>query len=99
MSKKIFPKKFAVLALILLLSLFLRFYKISSLFPFNGDVAWDYLSAESFLKGGLWPLIGISSSVPWLHQGAFFTYLLIIILGLSKGIRLLPLFLLLPWGF
>ena len=90
MSKKIFPKKFAVLALILLLSLFLRFYKISSLFPFNGDVAWDYLSAESFLKGGLWPLIGISSSVPWLHQGAFFTYLLIIILGLSKGNPVAP---------
>jgi len=81
-----------LLILILFLSLVLRFYKISTLFPFNGDVAWDFLSAGSFLKGGSFPLVGISSSVPWLHQGAFFTYILIIILGIFKGNPVAPVF-------
>ena len=68
--------------LILSLAGFLRLYQITSLFSFNGDVAWDYLSARNFLTGGAFPLVGIPSSVPWLHQGAFFTYFLIIILGI-----------------
>lgn len=70
--------------MILLLAGGLRFYRISSLFSFEGDVAWDYFSAKQFLTGGKFPLIGISSSVPWLHQGAFFTYILIVLLGLFK---------------
>lgn len=34
----------------------------------------------------------IASSVPWLHQGAFFTYILIVILGLFKGNLIAPAF-------
>jgi len=70
MKKKLF------LVFIFVLAVFFRFYKINDFFIFNGDVARDYLSARDISLIGKIPLVGCPSSVPWLHQGAFFIYLL-----------------------
>lgn len=77
-------KKKVVLILILALAVFLRFYKINELFSFNGDVARDYLSARDIPLFGKIPLVGLASSVPWLHQGALFIYILSLALWLGK---------------
>lgn len=62
--------------LILLLGAFLLFYKISDFMPFIGDQAWFYISARNMLLSGAIPLVGITSSHTWLHQGPLWTYLL-----------------------
>ncbi|OGD02751.1 hypothetical protein A2576_04450 [Candidatus Amesbacteria bacterium RIFOXYD1_FULL_47_9] len=50
---------------------------------FFGDQAWFYLSARDALLTGRLPLVGITSSIVWLHQGPLWTYLLIPVLALS----------------
>lgn len=45
--------------------------------PFFGDIAWFYLSARDALLSGKFPLLGITSSIVWLHQGPLWTYLLV----------------------
>lgn len=62
--------------LILLVASFLRFYKLDQFMIFLGDQGWYYLSALEMIKTGNIPLVGIPSSVIWLHQGAFATYLI-----------------------
>jgi GT2 family glycosyltransferase len=67
---------------ILFLSAFLLFYHINTLMPFIGDQAWFYLSARDiFLRKSL-PLVGITASHPWLHQGSYWTYMLAFMLWL-----------------
>lgn len=44
--------------------------------PFIGDHGWFYLSARDMLVTGKIPLVGITSSHVWLHQGPVWTYLL-----------------------
>lgn len=61
--------------LIILFSLFLRIYGLPGLVNFHGDAAWFYFSARDALMGKI-PLLGITSSVTWLHQGPLWTYLL-----------------------
>jgi hypothetical protein len=51
--------------------------------PFFGDQAWFYLSARNALLTGQFPLLGITSSVTWLHQGPLWTYFLIPSLAIS----------------
>lgn len=65
-----------MLLLILLTGAFVRFYQIDSLIPFISDQAWFYWSAKLMLNSGNIPLVGITSSHPWLHQGALWTYML-----------------------
>lgn len=65
-----------VLISILLLGALVYFYKIDQLMPFIGDQGWFYLSARDMVMNGTIPYVGIASSHPWLHQGAFWTYLL-----------------------
>lgn len=72
------------LFLIIILSLFLRIYRLPELMVFGGDVARDYLSARDITLKGVIPLVGCPSSVPWLHQGSFFIYVLGIVLWLGK---------------
>ncbi len=67
--------EFAII-IIVLLSFFLNFYKLSLLMTFIGDQGWFYLSARDMLLTGHLPLVGITSSHPWLHQGPIWTYLL-----------------------
>lgn len=72
------------LSAILALGLFLRAYRLSELMVFGGDVARDYLEARNITLLGKIPLLGSPSSVPWLHQGVFYTYLLGIVLFFAK---------------
>lgn len=68
---------FSMLWLALILGTILRFYKLSSQMPFIGDQAWFYLSARDALLGRGLPLLGITSSITWLHQGPLWTYFLV----------------------
>lgn len=77
-------KKHVILLFILLIAGFARFYKLSELMPFIGDQGWFYLSAKDMLLTGTIPLVGITSSHTWLHQGPLWTYLLAVILYFSK---------------
>ncbi len=68
---------FSLLWLVVILGAALRFYRLPSLMPFIGDQAWFYLAArDAFLGRGL-PLMGITTSITWLRQGALWTYLLV----------------------
>ena len=77
-------KKNWAIAAILLLAIFLRFYRLSELMTFIGDQGRDYLAARDWLLGGQIPLVGIPSSVPWLHQGPFFIWLTAIALKIGS---------------
>jgi GT2 family glycosyltransferase len=72
------------ITIIFLLGLFLRFYKLPATMIFIGDQGWFYLSALSFIKSGQIPLVGIPSSVVWLHQGPLATYMIAIALFFGK---------------
>ena len=62
------------LIIILGVSLFINLYKIDTLMMFIGDMGRDYLAAYEMLKTGIIPLVGIQSSVVWLHQGPLSIY-------------------------
>ena len=82
---KLFLKvdKFSVsLIFLILLSLFLRIYNLSQGMIFIGDQGWFYLSARDLLLNGHIPLVGITSSHTWLHQGPLWTYMLSVALWL-----------------
>ncbi|HEX8931704.1 MAG TPA: hypothetical protein VF810_00945, partial [Patescibacteria group bacterium] len=69
--------KYELLLIVILgLGIFLRLAGIDKSMQFIGDQGWFYLSARDMLLQGTIPLVGIASSHPWLHQGAFWTYLL-----------------------
>lgn len=63
--------------LILIIALGLRLYHLWYGQLFFSDVAWYYLQAKNSLFSGTFPLLGITASITWLHQGALWTYLLI----------------------
>ncbi len=64
-----------ILAL-LVSALALRLYNLSNGMIFIGDQGWFYLSARDLLIKGIIPLVGITSSHTWLHQGPLWTYML-----------------------
>lgn len=70
------------LGVILAFALYITTYQIHELMPFIGDQGWYLLSARDTLITGEIPLIGIPSSHPWLHQGAYWTYILIPLLAI-----------------
>ncbi|OGH38265.1 MAG: hypothetical protein A3B44_01285 [Candidatus Levybacteria bacterium RIFCSPLOWO2_01_FULL_38_21] len=65
-----------LLTAILLVGFFLRIFKLSEFMVFIGDQGWFYLSARDMLLTGKIPLVGITSSHTWLHQGPYWTYIL-----------------------
>ncbi len=67
---------------ILILSLFLRTYRLDELMTFIGDQGWFYISARDMVLTGEIPLVGIASSHTWIHQGALWTYILAILFKL-----------------
>lgn len=73
-----------ILSLILLTSLFLRTVNLNISMPFIGDQGWFYLSARDLLIEGKVPLVGITSSHTWLHQGPLWTYMLSVALFLGN---------------
>ncbi|RJQ38907.1 glycosyltransferase [Candidatus Microgenomates bacterium] len=77
-------KKNALLTIILLSAAFLRFFKLPDLMMFIGDQGWFYLSARDILLTGNIPLVGITSSHTWLHQGPLWTYFLALVLKVSN---------------
>lgn len=77
-------KSYIPLASILILALFLYTYRLAHTMQFFGDVGWYYLDARDLLLGNSFPLVGITSSHPWLHQGAYWTYFLAGVLFFGK---------------
>src|SRR3989344_5707585 len=68
-------KNHILIFLILLLGAFLRLYKLKEYMTFIGDQGWFYLSARDMILTGKIPLVGITSSHAWLHQGPYWTYI------------------------
>lgn len=69
---------------ILLVSAFLNLYKIQDLMMFIGDFGRDYLAAREMILTGNIPLVGIPSSVVWLHQGPLSIYFIAFALFIGK---------------
>ena len=82
-------KEYVLLTTLLIIGLFLRLDRIQSLMPLIGDQGWFYLSAHTMLRGTI-PLVGITSSHTWLHQGPLWTYLLAVIFAFTKGDPVAP---------
>lgn len=77
--------KYSVFIAVLLISaLLLRIHNLSQNMIFIGDQGWFYLSARDLLISGKIPLVGITSSHTWLHQGPLWTYMLSVVLFISK---------------
>ncbi len=69
----------------------LRIYKFESTINLGiGDQGWFYLSARDFIVSFSIPLVGITSSHVWLHQGAMWTYILSFIFKLFSFNPLSP---------
>ncbi len=79
-----------ILLVLFAAALFLRIYKLSDYMSFIGDQGWFYLSARDMLLTGNIPLVGITSSHTWLHQGPYWTYILGFIFSISKFNPLAP---------
>lgn len=78
---------------ILLLSMFINLYKLNSNMLFIGDSARDYLAARDMILTQTIPLVGIPSSVAWLHQGPLSIYLIGIAFLISNFNPIAPAFL------
>ena len=78
------------LLLLILIGLFLRIFELNKLMPFIGDYAWYYLSARDMLLTGNIPLVGITASRTWLHQGPLWTYIVAFLFQISKFSPLAP---------
>lgn len=72
------------LTAILMLGGFLRFFHLGELMMFIGDQGWFYLSAKEMVITGQIPLVGITASHTWLHQGPLWTYILALIFGIFR---------------
>ncbi|MBI3366639.1 glycosyltransferase, partial [Candidatus Roizmanbacteria bacterium] len=70
--------------IILSVSAFLNLYKLDTLMMFFGDFGRDYLAARDMLLTGNIPLVGIPSSVVWLHQGPLSIYLISLALKIGN---------------
>ncbi len=67
------------LSFIFLSAFFVRLYEINNLVPFIGDQGWFFISAKNAILSDQIPLVGITSSHLWLHQGPFWTYIILIL--------------------
>ncbi len=78
-------KRTVSLLCIILSAAFLRIYQLENLMPFMGDQGWFYLSAKDMVTNGTIPLVGITASHTWLHQGPLWTYMLAFGLWVTHG--------------
>ena len=69
---------------LVLIATWLRFYRLPETMTFIGDQGRDFLAARDMVLTGQWPLVGIASSVPWLHQGPVFIWLTALALKLGN---------------
>lgn len=58
------------------LSLFLNTFRMSELMLLIGDSARDFIAGQAMIETGKIPLVGIPSSVTWLHQGPISVWLI-----------------------
>lgn len=72
------------LFVIVFFSAVLRFTGPPGWMPFFGDQAWYFFSATEALFSGNLPLLGITASITWLHQGPLWTYLIIPVFTLTR---------------
>ncbi|MBI2031143.1 MAG: glycosyltransferase [Candidatus Levybacteria bacterium] len=83
-------KHIVLLICALTIGFFLRIYKLSETMSFIGDQGWFYLSAKDMVLTGKIPLVGITSSHTWLHQGPYWTYILALIFKIFGFNPLIP---------
>lgn len=76
-------KKLIFLYLILILGIFLRFYKINDLMPFNGEIGDNYINVKNLISDGEIPLVGPPTSHEWLKFGPLAYWILGIVLYLA----------------
>lgn len=81
---RILSADFLIFLTIFLLSLFINTYKLDQLMLFIGDMARDYLVARDFIIYGTIPVVGIPSSVVWLHQGPTSVWLIALSLAVTN---------------
>ena len=65
-------------------SAFINTYLQSSLMLLIGDAARDFIAAKNMIIGQGIPLVGIPSSVPWLHQGPLSIYAIAFALSIVR---------------
>lgn len=82
-------KQHIMLAAILLVGSFLRFFRLQELMMFIGDQGWFFLSARDMIINGQIPLVGITASHTWLNQGPLWTY---IVAGLFFAFNFNPIY-------
>lgn len=63
--------------LIILISFFLRFYRINQTFGFQGELGDNLLTVKNAIIGREIPLLGPPTSHPWLYFGPLFYWILI----------------------
>ncbi|CAN5195238.1 hypothetical protein BH09PAT1_BH09PAT1_3920 [soil metagenome] len=79
MSKEAF-----FILLLLFISFIFQVKEVAHDAIFIGDQAWFYLSSRDLLLMKEFPLVGITSSHTWLHQGPLWTYILAFILWFAR---------------
>lgn len=78
MKRKLQNKKNAIpvaLIFILFISIFFRFYKISTLFPFGMDQEYEIFLVKNILNLSHFPLIGVNAGDTGIYLGPLFIYL------------------------
>lgn len=70
-------KGYRLLTAILLVATGLRLVNLNHPLRFS-DMEWFFTSARQTLASGQLPVLGITASITWLHQGPLWTYLLLL---------------------
>lgn len=70
--------RFPLLLIIILLSLFFRFYKLAEFFPFGMDQEYELFLVKNITHGVHIPLIGVNAGDTGIYLGPIFIYLSVI---------------------
>ncbi len=73
---KVNVRGYFFIILILVVGIFLRFYKIDENIVFHSELGNNYLDIKNFLLAGKIPLIGPTTSHPWLSFGPLFYWIM-----------------------
>lgn len=79
-----FLKRNWLIILILLLGIFLRYFRLKQDVIFNGEVGFDYLSIKNFLVNHEIPLAGPPTSHPWFKIAPLFYWLFMVVLPIGN---------------
>src|SRR6185369_8653511 len=70
---------------IVIVGIFLRIYKIDTNYYFSGELGKEMLYISQFAIAHSFPLVGMSTSHPWLSYGAFYYWIMIPIFNIFSG--------------